>query len=106
MQSIFPFVFLGPHPWHMEVPKLGVKSELQLLAYTTATATSDLSSICDLYYNLRQYWILNPLSEARDQTCILMDTSQVPNLLSHNHSSARSEPCLQPIPQLMAMPDP
>ena len=22
------FVFLGPHPRHMEVPKLGVKSEL------------------------------------------------------------------------------
>ena len=25
----------------------------------------------------RQCWILNPLSEARDQTCILMDPSQV-----------------------------
>ena len=22
------FVFLGPHPWHMEVPKLGVETEL------------------------------------------------------------------------------
>jgi len=22
------FVFLGPHPWHMEVPSLGVESEL------------------------------------------------------------------------------
>ena len=32
------FVFLGPHPWHMEVPRLGVESELQLLACTTATA--------------------------------------------------------------------
>ena len=28
--------FLGPHPWHMEVPRLGVKLELQLPAYTTA----------------------------------------------------------------------
>ena len=27
------FVFLGPHLWHMEVPRLGVQSELQLLAY-------------------------------------------------------------------------
>ena len=26
----------------MEVPRLGVESELQLLAYTTATATSEL----------------------------------------------------------------
>ena len=38
---IFVFVFLGPHLWHMEVPRLGVKSELELPAYTsdpTATA--------------------------------------------------------------------
>ena len=26
------FVFLGPHLWHMEVPKLGVDLEQQLLA--------------------------------------------------------------------------
>ena len=30
------FVFLGPHPRHMEVPRLGVESELQLLAHVTA----------------------------------------------------------------------
>ena len=34
------FFFLGCHPQHMEVPRLGVESELQLLAYTTATATA------------------------------------------------------------------
>jgi len=40
----FFFVFLGLHLWHMEVPRLGVNSELQqLLAYTTATAMLDLS---------------------------------------------------------------
>ena len=22
------FVFLGPHPWHMEIPRLGIESEL------------------------------------------------------------------------------
>ena len=60
--------FLGPHLQHMEVPRLGVKSELQLLAYATATATADPSCICDLYHSLRQCWILNPLSEARDWT--------------------------------------
>ena len=32
------FVFLGPHPQHMEVPRLEVESELQLPAYTTANA--------------------------------------------------------------------
>ena len=42
------FVFLGPHPWHMRVPRLGVKSELQLPAYTTLTATWDPSRVCDL----------------------------------------------------------
>ena len=26
--TYFFFVFLGPHPRHMEVPRLGVKSEL------------------------------------------------------------------------------
>ena len=45
----------------MEVLRLGVESKLQLPAYTTATATPDLLT----------------LSEARDQTGILMYTSQV-----------------------------
>ena len=49
--------FLGPPLWHMEVPRLGVQSELQLLTYTTATAIPDP-------------W-LQPML---DQTCILMDT--------------------------------
>ena len=33
--------FLGPHSQHMKVPRARVSSELQLLAYTTATATLD-----------------------------------------------------------------
>ena len=32
----------------MEVPRLGVQLELQLPAYTAATATQDLSAVCDL----------------------------------------------------------
>ena len=72
----FPCLFvLELHLWNMEVPRLGVKSELQLLAYTTATATPDLSHICNLHYSLWQCSIFNPLSKVRDQTCILMDTS-------------------------------
>ena len=39
------FFFLGPHLQHMDVPRLGAKPELQLPAYTTATATPDLSQI-------------------------------------------------------------
>ena len=42
------FCFLGPYPQHMEVPRLGVDLELQLLAYTTATAMPDPSCICNL----------------------------------------------------------
>ena len=35
----------------MEVSRLGVESELQLPAYTTAIAILDLRHICDLYCN-------------------------------------------------------
>ena len=49
--------------------------ELQLLAYTTATAMQDLSHIFNLHHSSRQYWILNPQSKARDGTGILMGTS-------------------------------
>ena len=71
--------FLGLHLQHMEVPRLGAESELQLSAYTTATAKPDPdpSHICDLRLNLQQCQILNPLSEARDPTRIFMDTSQI-----------------------------
>ena len=61
----------------MEVPRLGVESELQLLAYTRATKTQDPSLVCDLHHSSWQCGILNPLSRARNWTCILMDTSQV-----------------------------
>ena len=71
------FVFLGPHLRHMELPRLGVESELKLPAYTTATATQDLSCACDLHHSSQHRQILNPLSEARDRTRILMDPSGV-----------------------------
>ena len=35
---LFVCVFLGPHPWHREVPRLGGELELQLPAYATTTA--------------------------------------------------------------------
>ena len=71
------FVFLGLHPWHMEVPRLGVESELQLSTYTTVTATWDPSRTHDLLQSSQQLWILNPLSKARDRTEVLMDTGWV-----------------------------
>ena len=61
----------------MEVPRLGVKSELQLPAYTTAMATQDPSCICNLHNSSLQRCILNPMSKARDRTFDLMDASQI-----------------------------
>ena len=74
--SVFLFLLLETHPQHVEVPRLGVESELQLLTYTTATATRDPSLVCVLHSSW-QHRILNPLIKARDQTCVLMDTSGV-----------------------------
>ena len=48
----------------MEVPRLGVKSELQLSAYAKAAAMPDPSHICDLHHSSRQHQILSLLSEA------------------------------------------
>ena len=59
----------------MDVPRLGVKSEWQLHACTTATAMPDPAA--SVTYSSRQHWILNPLSEARDWTSILVGTSRV-----------------------------
>ena len=73
----------------MEVPRLGVESELQLPVYTTVTAMQDPSHICNLHRRLQQRRMLNPLSEARDQTNILVTRCGVLNPLSHNGNSNR-----------------
>ena len=75
---IYLFIcFLGLHPLHIEVPRLGVKLELQQPAYTTATAMLDPCHVCNLHHSSQQRQILNPLSEARDGTHNLMVTSQI-----------------------------
>ena len=59
----------------MEVPRLGVELQLQLPAYAAATATPDLEIyIGNVCCSLWHCWTLNPLSEARDPTHILMGT--------------------------------
>ena len=77
--SLFYFILvLGPHLQHMEVPRLRVESVLQLPTYTTVTATWDPTLICDLHHSSPQCrFLLNPLSEAKDLTHVLMDTSRV-----------------------------
>ena len=97
------FVFLGPYLRHMEVPKLGVKLELQLPAYATTTATPDLHTAASSTYttahcNARSltHWAV------QGSNCILMDISQIHfhwattgtpqchllNILSFSHSDS------------------
>ena len=73
-QAVYFFLFFRATPKAYGSSRLGVKSELQLLAY--ATAMQDPSLICNLQHNSQQCWILNPLSKAREQTHILMDTAE------------------------------
>ena len=93
LESIFSvfwfvcFVFWGVHPWHMEVPRLGVELELLLPACARATATQDPSCICDLYHSSWQLQIVNPLRKARDRTCNLMVSSWICLPLHHNRNS-------------------
>ena len=76
MRGFFCLVFLAfsraaPTPY-MEVPRLGVESELYPPAYARATAMRDPSHICDLYHSSQQCWIFNPLRQARDQTYLMV----------------------------------
>ena len=74
---IFFFLLLGPHLWHLEVPRVGVTLELQLPPYATATAMQDLSHIYNPHHSSWQRQIFNPLSKARDRTCNLMVSSRI-----------------------------
>ena len=75
--TFFFLGFLGLHPHHMKVSRLGVELELQLLASATATATPGLSRVLDRHHSSQQHRILNPLSKARDRTRILMVPSRI-----------------------------
>ena len=105
-ENFFFFSFYGLHLRHMEVPRLRVKLELQLLAYNTATATWDVRSmtnICDLHHSLRpipacdlhcslpQRRILNQLSKARQRSNPTSSwiLCQVLKPLSHNGNSLK-----------------
>ena len=83
----FFFFFQGCTYGIWKFPGPRVELELQLPAYDTATAMQDLRCICDLSFSLQQRQILSPLREARDRTCILMDTSWVLHSLSHSGNS-------------------
>ena len=63
--------FLELRSRHMKFPRLGFELDLQLPANVTATAMPDPSHVCGLHNSSQKRQILNPLSEARDQTRIL-----------------------------------
>ena len=57
----------------MEVPRLWVGSEVELLVDTTAMAMRDLSLIGDLHYSLDISQVLNPLSHNRNSCSVYLD---------------------------------
>ena len=70
----------------MEVPGLGgqigtAATSLHYIHSNNARSEPHLH-ICNLHFSLWQRQVLNPPSRARDRTHILMDASQVLNLLS------------------------
>ena len=63
---VYMYLVKQVHLQHMEVPKLGVESELQLQAYATATAKLDLSHIYNLGHGLQQ-------CHTNDHSCITLN---------------------------------
>ena len=66
---------------YYEVSFLGGLFMATPITYGSSQAWGEIGTVAaGLHHNSQQHQILNPESEARDQTCILMDTSQV-----HHH---------------------
>ena len=81
-KDYYYYFFLGLHLRYMEIPRLGVKLELQLLAYSHS------------HNNVGSKPSLRPTPQLTAAG------------LHHSHNNVGSEPHLQPIPQLTATPDP
>ena len=74
------FYFSGLNLKCMEVSRLEVESELP-------QSPGNMGSKLSETYNTAQSWMLNPVSQARDWTRHLIDTSWVHNPLSHDGNS-------------------
>ena len=86
---IIILLFLRLHMWHMEVPRLGVESELQLPAYTTATW--DPSHICDLHRSSWQHQ--DPQGNERGQESNPHPRGYQSDLLMLNHKGNSASKC-------------
>ena len=88
---MFVLFFFWPHLWHMEVPRLRVELELQLLVYATATAMLDLSHIWDWSYTpCSNTGSLTHQARPENETIPSQTLCQVLNLLNHNGNSEGS----------------
>ena len=68
----------------MEVPRLGAESELQLAGLHHSHRMRNPSHVCNLHHSSWQHRKPDPLSEARDRICILMDISHIRSRHSGN----------------------
>ena len=71
----------GPQEWHCCPHK---KDPQRTPRPDSQPRHAGSSHTCKRHHRLQQRRILNPLSKARDRTCILLVTSLVLNLLGHN----------------------
>ena len=65
-----------------EVPRLVVKSELQLPAYTTAIAMLYMNCFCELHHSSWQQWILNLLNHPHGSQSSSLTTEPQRELLN------------------------
>ena len=74
----FFFFFFGPSPRHLLVSPREVSFGVHRFAYTTATATRDLSLFFNLHHSSGQYQISNPLNEPTFSWILVGLVSAVP----------------------------
>ena len=68
----FKFFLFGATPIAYESSQARGQIRIAAAGWITAKVTQDLSHVCKLHHSSWQRWIPNPMSRAREQTCVLM----------------------------------
>ena len=86
---LFFFFLAGLLLQHMELPRLGSNWSCSYQPQPQPQPCQNwaMSLVCDLHHSSWQHWILNLLSEARDQIRTLLEHSQVFNRPSSSENS-------------------
>ena len=71
--ALFFFCLFCLFAFSVAAPMAYEGSQARGLIGAVATATWDLSRVCDVHHSSRQCRILNPLSKARDRKFVLVD---------------------------------